>query len=96
MPQIKVELNRTRRALPRGEGQEGSSQHTTGVTERGMDHADSLWDWWPQWWYYIPFPGMVTKAVVAASEAQNQGAAGLGAVCLADTVVASYTFNSMA
>lgn len=61
-----------------------------------MDHADSIWDWWPQWWYYIPFPGMVTKAVVAASGAQNQGAAGLGAVCLADTVVASYRFNSMA
>lgn len=55
-----------------------------------------FWDWWPQWWYYIPFPGMVTKAVVAASGAQNQGAAGLGAVCPADTVVASYRFSSMA
>lgn len=36
-----------------------------------------LWDWWPQRWNYIPFPGKVTKAVVAASGAQKQGAAGL-------------------
>lgn len=52
----------------------GSSEHTSGVAERSMDHADSV-------------PGLVAPMVVSSSiqGPESVGSAGLAAVCARQT-----------